>query len=303
MKERHIRISVVIPAYNSSHFIERALDSVLQQTRKPYEIIVVDDGSRDCTLQRVQGYAQKKRDVFARFKIFSQRNQGPGAARNVGIRHADGNWISFLDSDDIWKPEKLEYVMRIIDSQPDISIVSHEMYYMNENEVHSLDCAKQAQISRMHQCFHKGQPLFVQLYRANFLATSCLTVKKELLVMARGFHKHIQYAEDYDLWLRIAGFGRLYMMECPLSYYISRKENLSSDIFQKYFWEMKVCKKYIPVLYEYTVAVQVKRIVRNRVIRIHLANMKAACKNRKLYDGIKIGVRLPFQLCRMKGYL
>lgn len=263
---------------------------------------MIDDGSRDQTLQTVQAYIQKKKDVFQRFRIYSQKNQGPGAARNLGIRNADGNWISFLDSDDVWKPEKLECVTRIIASHPDVTMVSHEMYDVSENQIPGREDTGRMEKSKMHTRFQKDQPLFVQLYRANFLATSCLTIRKEALTMAGGFRSCIGYAEDYDLWLRIARTGRLYLSERALGYYITRKGNISSDIFQRYVWEMEICRKYIPKLYEYMDGIQVKRIVRNRVLRIHLANMKAACKNRRFHDLFRIGCRLPYQICRMRGY-
>jgi len=100
-------ISVIIPTYNREHCVRQSLDSVLAQTFKDFELIVVDDGSRDGTVEILKSYGDK-------IRLICQKNAGAGAARNTGIRAALGKYIAFLDSDDHWRPEKLEVQMQFI---------------------------------------------------------------------------------------------------------------------------------------------------------------------------------------------
>jgi len=106
-------ISVVIPAFNAGRFIKRTIDSILAQTYRDYEIIVVDDGSADNTAEVVKSYGPKVRYIY-------QENAGDGPARNTGIRAAKGEWIAFLDHDDEWLPEKLELQMELVSRHPEL---------------------------------------------------------------------------------------------------------------------------------------------------------------------------------------
>jgi glycosyltransferase involved in cell wall biosynthesis len=109
-------VSVVIPAYNSQLYIAPALDSILVQPHRPLEIVVVDDGSTDSTTQIVRGYAPEVR-------LIEQDHRGHPAARNVGIRAAAGEFLSFLDHDDLWSPDKLERQMARFECQQDLDLV------------------------------------------------------------------------------------------------------------------------------------------------------------------------------------
>ena len=93
------KLSVVIPAYNSSKYIEETLSSILNQTRPPFEIIVINDGSTDNTAEIVSKYP---------VRLINKHNQGPSETRNRGILESKGNWIAFLDADDLWHREKIE---------------------------------------------------------------------------------------------------------------------------------------------------------------------------------------------------
>src|SRR5690349_3602213 len=107
------KVSVIIPTYNRAQFIARAVDSVLEQTYKDFEIIVIDDGSSDNTQEILKAYEGKIRYVY-------QQNKGISAARNRGIQEAKGEYIAFLDSDDVWKPEKLSVQVAILDVNPHV---------------------------------------------------------------------------------------------------------------------------------------------------------------------------------------
>ena len=119
-----MRVSVIIPCYNSEKYLSACLDSVLAQTEKDIEVIVVDDGSRDGTLDIAQIYARKD----ARVKVLHQQNAGVSAARNLGLKKARGEWVSFVDSDDLLTLDALEVMLEAADEQTDMVVCAHETF-------------------------------------------------------------------------------------------------------------------------------------------------------------------------------
>src|SRR5258706_6591961 len=109
------RISVIIPTFNSAALVTAAVDSVLAQTTPPTEILVVDDGSTDDTRQRLAPYA-------GRLRYLHQQSKGVAAARNLGLKQATGEFVAFLDADDIWHPRKLERQLTAMTANPDIGL-------------------------------------------------------------------------------------------------------------------------------------------------------------------------------------
>ena len=118
-------VSVIIPAYNRAHYIREAIESALQQSHRPLEIIVVDDGSTDETPQILATYSEPVR-------VFRQVNQGVAAARNLGVSHARGEYVAFLDSDDLWHPEKLEKQIERFEADPELGLVHCGMETFND---------------------------------------------------------------------------------------------------------------------------------------------------------------------------
>ena len=115
------KVSVAIPTYNRAHYICETIDSVLVQTYKDYEIIVVDDGSTDNTREILKRYGGK-------IKYFYQANQGQASAWNYAVSQSSGEYIAFLDDDDLWFPEKLERQVEVLDKNPDLGFVCSESY-------------------------------------------------------------------------------------------------------------------------------------------------------------------------------
>lgn len=109
-------ISVIIPTYNYGHYLIEAIDSALNQSYKPYEIIIADDGSTDNTVEVIKRYGST-------IKYFYRENGGIGAARNLGIQHATGDFLAFLDSDDIWLPKKLELQLKRFQQDTELDMV------------------------------------------------------------------------------------------------------------------------------------------------------------------------------------
>ena len=122
-------VSAIIPTYNSVNYISEAINSVLNQTYKNCEIIVVDDGSTDNTRKTVENYIRK---YPHKIKYFYQENKGPSAARNKGIKEARGNYIAFLDSDDLWLPDKLEKQISLFMKDVSLKLTYCGGYYEDE---------------------------------------------------------------------------------------------------------------------------------------------------------------------------
>jgi len=241
-------ISVVIPTYNSENFITKTLETVYSQTYNNYEVIVADDGSTDNTVGVVKS-------LFLKYPVRNKallinKHEGPGAARNKGIKGASGDWISFLDSDDLWNHDKLERVVGYILKNEGIDLVCHSLV--------AIDGSKETLMNPSKSFNNKIDP-FLSMYREHYLYTSALTVKKDILYQAGLFDNRLPSAQDYDLWLRLGLINKIKMgfIEESLSKHIVREGNISSnverrlqcmlEISQKYYVELKKVSK-VPII-------------------------------------------------------
>jgi glycosyltransferase involved in cell wall biosynthesis len=218
MKDRSI--SVVCPTYNSAEFILNTLRSVISQSSLPYELIIIDDGSTDNTISLIELFIKENRSILP-IKLFSQNHKGPGAARNFGINEASSGWIAFLDSDDLWFPNKIERVVSEMNCHPNANFFSH-------NEImKDLDGSDQEMNYIKHLNLNK--PLVEQLYFRNFFSTSTVICKRDLLIKWNGFNVTLSSAQDYELWLRISvDMIPVYLKDC-LGKYIMREGNISTS--------------------------------------------------------------------------
>ena len=195
-----MKISVVIPTYNRIALVERAIDSVLRQSIKPFDIIVVDDGSDDGTSEMIQ---KKYRSI----NLVQQQNSGVSAARNNGIKHAKGDWISLLDSDDERTGKKLE-------NQVDRLIKNPDYHFCHTNEIWIRNGTRVNQMKK-HQKF--GGNIFFKSLDMCRISPSSIIFHKSILDQAGYFDEMFTICEDYDLWLRIsAKFPILYLIVITL---------------------------------------------------------------------------------------
>ena len=196
--ERSPLVSVIIPAYNADQFIAQAIQSVLDQTYRSYEIIVVDDGSTDDTKDILRGFADQIHSCF-------QENCGPSAARNAGIKIAQGEYICFLDADDIWVPHKLEVQLAYMECHADIDFVFSDHQDFNAGDVLPGSFLKDRMI--FEDSLIKEGPIqnaFLMLLQENFISTPTVMVKKACFEETGLFDEDLRSVEDRDLWLRIA---------------------------------------------------------------------------------------------------
>jgi GT2 family glycosyltransferase len=192
MPEQSPRVSAIVPAYNSVRYLPEAIDSVLAQTYRDFEIIVVDDGSTDGT----QGVLARYGD---RIRVVRQSNQGSAAARNAGILAARGEFIAFLDADDLWLPQKLERQMRLFGERPEIGWVYSDYREFDESGLGTRSFFEREGLR------HPPEGWVLPA-----LAEGCITWTTTVVMRASCFHEAGLFdpvfprAQDYDMWLRLA---------------------------------------------------------------------------------------------------
>jgi glycosyltransferase involved in cell wall biosynthesis len=194
------RVSVVIPAYNYARFLGETIQSVLDQTFRDFELIVVDDGSTDNTMEVVSSFKDN------RIQYIYQENGGLSSARNTGIKASKGEYIAFLDSDDIWLPENLELKVKLLDSHPDAGLVCSDAYFFDNNTGANLGRSWHDP-KRSHHRFDPvratRQPL-MEILRWGFFIGPCATIVRRQVFIAVGyFDESISPHEDWDLFVRI----------------------------------------------------------------------------------------------------
>ena len=209
-----MKISVVIPTYNRIALVERAIDSVLRQSIKPFDIIVVDDGSDDGTSEMIQ---KKYRSI----NLVQQQNSGVSAARNNGIKHAKGDWIALLDSDDEWTEKKLE-------NQANRLIKNPDYHFCHTNEIWIRNGVRVNQ-KKKHQKY--GGYIFDKCLDICRISPSSTLFKKNILEHVGWFDTQLPVCEDYDLWLRItADYKILFVDELLIIKYGGHTDQLSQSV-------------------------------------------------------------------------
>jgi len=210
-------VSVVIPTYNSEKYIYECLKSVLNQTYQNFEIIIIDNNSTDKTLEIIKRFNSKK------ISIFLTNNKGNiSISRNIGIKNSKGSWISFLDSDDLWFPTKLE---KLLDKMELYDFISHSMLIYKNKKI------KKKFFFNNHT-FSKRYKLIENLVKSgSFIFNSSVLVKKSLLIEI-GYisEKQTSYTNDLYTWLKISLLTEKYYFESEdLGIYNQHLENYSSN--------------------------------------------------------------------------
>lgn len=210
-------ISVIIPAYNSSKTILRALDSVLSQSVTPHEVIVVDDGSVDNTRAIVES-------TYPLVKLIQQKNAGAAAARNTGVKNSSGDLIAFLDSDDFWHKRKLEYQISIFKQFPEVGISSTGCRFITEAP--DLNYIEKSQLALDAIGYRKVD--FKEVFNTPYFGTPSVMMKRGLFEQVNGFDEALETAEDVDLWIRATYQSHYLLILNPLTYVVGQEESLST---------------------------------------------------------------------------
>ena len=202
-------ISVVIPTYNCARWLGEAVESALAQSLPPKRIIIVDDGSTDDTAERVAAYRDHPIVQYVR-----QPNQGVSAARNTGLSRAAGDFIAFLDADDVWQPRKLELQYAALSRHPELALLGTAVFDWPAETMPKLPDVGDLPIQPV-----RWEALVVK----NYFATSSMLVRRQAIesVGPAAFDTALQGPEDYDLWLRIAEQWDVANLNVPLTGYRS----------------------------------------------------------------------------------
>ena len=196
-----MQVSVIIPTFNRAHTILRALKSVLTQERVASEIFVIDDGSTDETRSLIESTCQKEPNVQYLF----QPNQGPSAARNLGIRKSRAPYVAFLDSDDEWLPGKLGAQLQFFESYPNFLICqTEEIWIRNGRRVNPM---------KKHKKF--GGLIFEACLPLSIVSPSCVMMRRPFFDQVGLFDETFPACEDYELWLRTSARFPIGLMEQP----------------------------------------------------------------------------------------
>jgi glycosyltransferase involved in cell wall biosynthesis len=191
------KISAVIPTYNRKDYVREAINSVLNQSTPPFEVIVVDDGSTDGTVDALD-------DFKGRIRLHQQSNQGAGAARNAGIQLAEGEWIAFLDSDDTWGPNYLECQIANILAHPQIHIHHADLTFEDLDGSQTSRFAKKGFLTAFGSKFNNGDCLVVErplsiILNYGLCHFQSTVARKEKLVEVGLFPTDLPMSEDWVL--------------------------------------------------------------------------------------------------------
>jgi teichuronic acid biosynthesis glycosyltransferase TuaG len=216
-------ISVIMPAYNMEKYIAQSIESVIAQTYNEWELVVVDDGSNDNTSLIVKEYAVKDQ----RIKYFYQENGHLAKARNTGISMAKGEIVAFLDSDDLWLPQKLKISLQIL-LESKVDLLFSESYHFDEN-IFDLSKADYPVMGVLNMTYSGDEALRLFIERNRVPVLTVLVYKSKVTELG-GFDTNLKKSEDFDLWIRLLKSGSIFKsISQPLSAYRMVNNSMSSS--------------------------------------------------------------------------
>lgn len=269
-----ILVSIIIPTFNREDIVGRAIDSALAQTYERKEIIVVDDGSTDGTLDLLKKYEP------AGVRIIAQQNRGPSAARNRGVCESRGQLLAFLDSDDVWLPEKLERQVRLLErAGRDVPCcLCNAIVRSPGRDIPSFDLAP-LEISCPEGVWTNATEV---LSTRGVVFTQAVIARRDVFSRIGGFDEDLRLMEDWDLSLRLSQEGPLAFIAEPLViYHRDREDNLSN-----------CAGKGEPTLYRSIIRASTKALSSGRRL--------PGCTNRELRRQVR-NAQIRLRLCQSNG--
>jgi glycosyltransferase involved in cell wall biosynthesis len=210
------KVSVIIPAYNAMNYLPETLKSVLEQTFTDFEVLIVDDGSSD----NIREWVSQVTDP--RVKLLSQKNQGASEARNTGIKNSCGEYIAFLDADDLWEPTKLAKQVSCLEENPAVGLVYTWTALIDEQGIST---------GRVFVNNAEGE-VWTKLIMHNIIECGSVPMVRRCCFETVGVFDHQNlgsYVEDWDMWLRIASRYPFKVLKEPLVYYRQHPKNISKN--------------------------------------------------------------------------
>lgn len=279
-------ISVIIPNYNCLEFLPKAIDSVLMQDGINCEIIIVDDGSTDGSVD----WLLKKQVSTPELKIITQANQGVIAARNRAIQAANAPFIAFLDADDFWYKDKLEKQIKYFHNNPNCGLSFTNYDHLTMDYEYIVDCYGYWPEFAKHQCKSNGQYVNLEdpvnfLLTTNVIGTSCVVVRKSTIMKAGGFDPSLRSASDWDCWLRIALISDIAFTSENTMGYLMRPNSITSNRQKR----LDAIEDIIKRIGEHEVVSEKSKVQANAWLLESYGEMYR--ENQKYFDSIKYSLK------------
>lgn len=229
-----MKVSIIIPCYNQAQYLDEAIESVLNQTYKNNEIIIINDGSPDETQEMAEFYAKKHNNI----KIIKQSNKGLAAARNAGIMMATGDAILPLDADDWIEKDYLEETVRVMVDDNEIGVVTTDLRTFGQMD---------------EVWMRPNYPVKIENLKNNNQIYVCSLIRKEAVLQCGGYNtKMIHGYEDWDLWIDIVKRGwKVGYVNRPLFHYQVKPDGMYNQVKDTWHeWNKEQIRKNHPELYE-----------------------------------------------------
>lgn len=285
----HASVSVIIPAYQAAGTIGRTLGSIVIQSVKPLEVIVVDDGSDDGTIEAAENMRETMSGI--NLMILRQDHKGAGAARNKGLEAATADYVAFLDADDEWLPEKLARSLEEIRRTNSV-LVSHN-YLLHESS------GREIAVEKCDKNFQAPGDRFVNLYKKGYIATSAVVAKREAILAVGGFDESLPTAQDFALWLALLkkpGTPFHIFSDVLIRYHIT-DGSISSHTDRRLECSLRIAKRFAPALTERAGS----RLFSlwYRIIAVHFEALNTYLSQQRYLAALGIMARLPVNLLKL----
>lgn len=214
--------SVIIPTYNREKELPRALLSIVQQSYKNFEVVIVDNGSTDDTKNVINGFINDYPEIDIQY-IYQKNSGSPAGSRNSGIKAAKYDWVAFLDSDDTWEDNKLEKIAQVIDQDQDGFVAVGHWEYQKCGDIVSIAKLGQLTVNQQYEDL---------LFNGNRYSTSAMVVQRQALKQVKYFDERESYfgVEDYKMWLDLSRVGLIKSINEPLSTFYQELSSFSGNV-------------------------------------------------------------------------
>ena len=213
-------VSIIIPVYNSSAYVQDAIRSALEQDYESKEIIVVDDGSTDSTPDILKSFQDK-------VIVLTQSNAGPGSARNRGLKHAMGSYIAFLDSDDFWVPGKLRLQIEYLEQKREVGAVYSKWLLWHPDAAGRFSPLYLAPLKKRTTIVPEDSDwIYTNLLFECRLLTSTVVLRRSIMEAVGLFNEDLLRGQDYDYWIRLSRVTRIHKLDNELVLYRIHGDNI-----------------------------------------------------------------------------
>lgn len=265
-------VDVIIPTFNRADVMVKAIESVLSQTYKNFILHIVDDGSTDNTQRVLEQYKS-----HPQVKVYFQKNAGVSSARNLAAKTAEGQWISFLDSDDEWMPHKLETQIKYLSQNPECQFLHSEELWIRNG----------VRVNPKVKHLKSNDNIFIRSLDFCIISPSTVILTRELFLTHQGFDEEFVVCEDYDLWLKILLKEEIGFISTPLiEKHGGHSDQLSTKFVAMDYWRIK---SLVNLYQDKTASVDQKKAIKDVIIKKSDLLLKSYIKyqNQKSFDEIK----------------